>query len=205
MHALASVRVSRILTYIISPLLLVGCFGEGDGQQRILNQAAPPEPPLPEGFCDPIGFEDVCEQVADIIPFEGGVVTIESTDEAPPGVAAGNDSAKVARMLKFRAESGETFGGSTIILNTPLEVSAGSSFTMRVWAQRAVNVLFQPEPQGPGSGVEVTHGGTGWEEMTFPLPAVSGTVSGITLIFDNGILGDADNDPEECTNTAPGE
>ena len=199
MHALASRRLSRSFAFLIPALFLAGCFGEGEGQERTFNQPAPPEPPVPPGFCDPVNFEPQCP--ADTFTnFEGGIITAENISDLPDEVAAGNDSFAVGRMLKFRADSGLTFGGSTINLTVPFTgVQPGSSWTMEVYATRSVRVLLQPEPQGPGTGVEVTHGGTGWETLTFAMPALSGTVSGLTLIFDNGVLGDAQNDPDNWT------
>ncbi len=199
MHASASRRLSRILTFIIPAIFLAGCFGEGDGQDRTFNSPAPPEPPIPPGFCDPINFEPQCP--ADTFTnFEGGVITVVNVADLPEEVAMGNNSLAVGRMLKFRAESGATFGGSTINLTVTFTgVQPGSSWTMRVYATREVRVLLQPEPAGPGSGTEVTHGGTGWETLTFPMPTLQGTVSGMTLIFDNGVLGDSAGDPDNWT------
>ena len=196
MYALATRRLSRIYTFIIPTLFLAGCFGEGEGQQRIINAPVPPEPPVPPGFCDPVNFEPQCPQPTGFTDFEGGVITIVDN---PPDLGPGNDSLRVGRMLKFAAESGATFGGSTIALAEPFNVQVGSSFTMKVYSPRPVRVLFQPEPQGPGSGVEVTHGGSGWEVMTFPLPTLTGNVTGITLIFDNGVPGNAGGDPANWT------
>ena len=195
MPATASVRLSRILNLVVPALFLAGCFGEGDGQQRIFNTAAPPPPPVPPGFCDPVNFEPECPPPASFTDFEGGVITVIDNPQSN-GI---NTSSRVGQMQKFRATSGATFGGSTITLASPFQVNAGSSFTMKVWSQRPVNVLFQPEPQGPGTGVEIAHGGSGWEELTFDFGAFSGTVTGITLIFDNGILGDAASDPDNWT------
>ena len=195
MHAESSTRQWRILTVFISILALTGC-GEGDGQARILGTAATPVPPAPPGqSCESINFEAGCPPLASITEFEGGPISII----ANPQVDANNDSATVGQMQKFAADSGATFGGSTMGLSTPFTVAAGSSFTMKVWSPRPVRVLFQPEPAGPGSGVEVTHGGTGWEVLTFDFGSFAATVSGITLIFDNGILGNAGNDPFNWT------
>ncbi len=196
MHAESFIRLSRKLTFIILALVLVGC-GEGDGQTRILGTAATPVPPAPPGqSCDFINFEDFCPPALEsIVEFEGGPISITGN----PQVDANNDSATVGQMQKFAAASGLTFGGSTMNLNTPFNVVAGSSFTMKVWSSRPVNVLFQPEPAGPGTGVEETHGGTGWEVLTFDFGGLAGTISGITLIFDNGILGNAGADPDNWT------
>ncbi len=125
--------------------------------------------------------------------FEGGVASVVDNPDMN-----GNASAQVGQMQKFRADSGFDYGGATLVIE-PATVAAGSSFTMKVWSQRQVAVLLQPEPQGPGNGVEVIHTGTGWEELTFSLPGLAGTVSGITLIFDNGTLGDAENNASDWT------
>ncbi len=129
--------------------------------------------------------------------FEGGFAEAVA-NPFPGGI---NPSARVARMLKF---AGADFAGSTLTFPTPetptpLVVPLGSSFTMKVWSARSVDVLFQPEPQGPDSAVTVTHGGSGWEELTFDFPGLSGNVTGITFIFDNGTVGDAENDPVNWT------
>ena len=203
MNGIAQRQTSRFATLILPALFLAGCFGTGSGPEPIAGTPAPPPPDLPEGYCDPVNFEPECPPVA-FVPapdggFEGGVITLEAVASLPADIAAGNDSVNVARMIKARAESGETYGGGTVVPAVPFEVAPGSGFTMQVWSQRPVDVLLQPEPQGPGSGVEVTHGGTGWEEMTFPLPALEGVVTGITLIFDNGTLGDYEADPANWT------
>ena len=193
MHSLSLLRPFRVFSIFIPLAILVGC-GEGDGQQRILGTPAPPIVPPPAACDVGITFEDLCPAVT-FVNFEGGVSVIVDN----PDQGAGNPSAKVVRMQKFAAESGALFGGTTLGFPATLTVAAGSSFTVKVWSQRAVQVLFQPEPQGPGTGVEVTHGGTGWEELTFSLPALAGDVTGATLIFDNGILGDAEVDPDNWT------
>ena len=162
MNGIAQRQTLRIATFILPALLLAGCFGEGSGPTPIAGTPAPPPPDIPDGYCDPINFEPECPAVS-FVDFEGGVITVEAVSSLPPDIAAGNDSVNVGRMLKARAESGATFGGSTIQLATAFEVEAGSGFTMQVWSPRSVRVLLQPEHQGPGSGVEVTHGGTGWE------------------------------------------
>ena len=126
--------------------------------------------------------------------FEGGAASVVDNPDMN-----GNASAQVGQMQKFPVSNPDnTFGGATLVIE-PTTVEAGSSFTMKVWSQRQVAVLLQPEPQGPGNGIEVIHSGTGWEELTFSLPALSGTVSGITLIFDNGTMGDAENNPTDWT------
>jgi hypothetical protein len=128
--------------------------------------------------------------------FEGGQSDVIPNPD-PSGI---NTSAQVARMQKFPPGSGFTFGGSTLNLDVTVDVVSGSSFTMKVWSQRQVPVLLEPQPQGSGSGAEVLHTGTGWEELTFMLPlATTGTVDGITVIFDVNRIGDAINNPTDWT------
>lgn len=124
--------------------------------------------------------------------FEGGVGDVVA-NPAQEGI---NTSAQVGRVRKFAAESGLTFGGTTLV--SAFDVPSSSAFTVKVWSSRPVNVLFKLEGV-TGAEAEVGHGGTGWEELTFDVGAFSGTSTGITFIFDNGILGNADADPGAWT------
>ena len=112
-------RVCGLL--VIMPIFaLTGC-GEGDGPMRITNTAVVPLD-LPAGFCDPINFEEVCpNRIASLDEFQGGPVTILPNEK----IDANNDSAVVARMQKFQAESGATFGGGTLNLTAPLRGRCG--------------------------------------------------------------------------------
>lgn len=112
-----------------------------------------------------------------------------------------NTSAQVVRMLKFE---GDDFGGTTLFLPETLDVPVNSAFRVKVWSPRVVDVTFKLEGAGDdenANDVEVvqTHPGTGWEEMFFDFGAYTGDVTGITLIFDNGTVGDAGNDPDNWT------
>ncbi len=109
---------------------------------------------------------------------------------APEGI---NTSEQVGRVRKF---DGEVFAGTTLV--RAFDVPARSAFTMKVWSPRPVNVLFKVEAS-PSAEVEVLHGGTGWEELTFDFGDFSGTATGITFIFDNGTAGEADTDPDAWT------
>ncbi|MDJ0814508.1 MAG: hypothetical protein QNJ23_12345, partial [Woeseiaceae bacterium] len=199
MHASASKRLSRIFTFLIPALFLAAC--EGDGQDRTINQPVPPEPPVPPGFCDPINFEPLCPEPG-FANFAGGFMTVVDVAGLPEAIAAGNDSLGVGRMTKADPGNGEAFGGSRIFVE-PFAFTAGDSFTAKIYSSRPVRVLLEPGPvggQSQGLGVEITHGGTGWEEMTFsPLPAPSGQYDGVVLIFDNGVLGDLANNPDDWT------
>ena len=198
MHAESSTRSSRILTVFILILALAGC-GQGDGPARIAGTAATP---LPDpAFCDPITFEGVCDLPA--IEFFGGGVTVlvDSVDNVtnpenevnlpdPTGI---NPSDTYARMQKF----GEApFGGTRITpLRTPVDFSAGEAYKMKVWSERPVPVTFKLEETNDGTlGVAkvATHnGGSAWEELCFDFTNETVTTIGLTIIFDNGVLGEA--------------
>ncbi len=106
-----------------------------------------------------------------------------------------NTSATVAQMQKF---AGEVFGGSTLTLNGEVDFSESSTFTMKVFASRSVEVLFKLE----GLNVErsVTHTGSGWEELSFDFTGDTGAdVTAISLFFDLGTVGDAGGDADNWT------
>ena len=116
---------------------------------------------------------------------------------ANPDASGINDSAQVAQMQKF---AGEVFGGSTLALANNVDFSAGEVFKVKVWASRAVPVLFKFE--GLEQERSVSHsGGSMWEELCFDFTgSTSGPASSaITFIFDLGVNGDAETDPDNWT------
>ena len=192
MKAFLSVRLARALRLVLPAILLTGCFGEGDGPERILGTPAPPPPPLPPGFCDPINFEDVCPAPG-IANFAGGATTIINN----PDQSGINTSDQVAQMQKF---ADQPFGGTTITPVTPVTFGAGEAFTMNVWSPRAVPVLFKFE--GLDKERSLSHSGSGaWEELCFDFSADTAgpAVTGITVIFDLGVNGEAATDPNNWT------
>ena len=195
MSSIANQRVTRSLIFVLPALFLAGCFGQGEGPTPIAGTPAPPPPDIPPGFCDPINFEDVCGPFV-FTEFEGGPVTIIDN----PDVNALNPTDKVARMQKFAAESGLTFGGSTLALPSGMDFSNGEAFKMLVWSSRQVPVLFKFE--GLNQEREVDHSGSGmWEELCFDFTGTTAgpAATGITFIFDVTVLGDAANDPDNWT------
>jgi len=124
--------------------------------------------------------------------FEGGVASVV----ANPDASGINISAQVGQMLKF---AGATYGGSTLTLDSAVDIPADAIITMKVWSQRAVDVLFKLEG-GPVGEVTAVHSGSGWEELSFDFTGISGAgTTGVTLIFDNGTAGDAANDAANWT------
>ncbi|MEM9385632.1 MAG: hypothetical protein AAGA68_11270 [Pseudomonadota bacterium] len=194
MKAPANARLSRgIYLLPFAYALLAGCFGTGEGQQSI------PGTPAAEGpgddvvvDCDSaINFEDACG-AAMFMDFAGGSTAIVDN----PGPDAVNGSEKVARAQKFAAEP---FGGTTLALNEDIDLADGTAIRVAVWAERPVPMLFKFE----GLNVELTEnhsGSASWEFLCFDFAGTTGTEdTGITVIFDNGVVGDAANDPSAWT------
>jgi hypothetical protein len=124
--------------------------------------------------------------------FEGGAASVI----ANPDASGINTSAQVGQMVK---SAGATYGGSTLTLDSAVDIPADAIITMKVWSQRAVDVLFKLEG-GPVGEVTAVHGGSGWEELRFDFTGISGAgTTGVTLIFDNGTAGDAENDAVNWT------
>ncbi|MFB1035584.1 MAG: hypothetical protein QMC38_09570, partial [Sinobacterium sp.] len=91
-------------------------------------------------------------------------------------------------MQKF---AGQPWGGSTLALESATDIPEDTIITMKVWSRRAVDVWLKLEGGVVGE-VTAVHGGSGWEELRFDFTGISGTgTTGITLIFDNGTMGDA--------------
>ncbi|PLW82867.1 hypothetical protein CWI75_08240, partial [Kineobactrum sediminis] len=168
-------------TFLFDDIVLGESCGDTGGD------VVDPDPVLPVDFeGDPAAFVFL-----EGGGFEGGQASVVANPDTD-----GNTSAQVGQMLKF---DGAVFGGATLDLGGTANLPSGSAFTMKVWSQRPVPVLFKLEG-GPVGEVTANHGGTGWEELCFDFGTLSGDgVSGITLIFDLGISGAAATDPANWT------
>src|SRR6056297_250900 len=197
MQALVTLRRFRNLATIIPVLFLAAACSQGDGPESIANEPATPLPPTEPGFCDPINFEVECSD-PEIVNFNGGA-TISVDNPDPTGI---NTSDRVAQMQKF---PDEVFGGTLLNLDEAVDFSEGESCTVKVWSPRPVTVSFKLEEQGNPAGgltVDEDHSGSGaWEELCFDFTgqAVPPPVVALTIIFDNGTLGQADTDPANWT------
>ncbi|MEO0974822.1 MAG: hypothetical protein AAFX85_17175, partial [Pseudomonadota bacterium] len=173
--------------------VLAGCFGTGEGPQSIPGNPAAQEPPSDEVVnCDNINFEDACGAEM-FMDFAGGATAVVD-NPAPDAV---NGSEKTARMQKFPSEP---FGGTTLATMEQIDFADGAAFRMAVWASRAVPVLFKFE--GLDQELTLNHSGSGaWESLCFDFTGLTDgpDVTGITFIFDNGVNGDAGNDPDNWT------
>ena len=210
MNLLSAARLSRLWTLLIPMTILMGC-GDGDGPTRIANEPAAPYDGPPAACFDSLSFEDICDFSYSFAEFEGGPGTIVTIANEPLVAGdPGNTSDKAIGAIKARSASGAVFGGFVMtVLSTPpapFDIPAGGTVTAKVWAQRPVPLLLEPHralPDGSnqyqGQGVEVQHGGTGWEELTFVLPAGPYDATGFVFIFDNGTNGNFAADPDNWT------
>jgi hypothetical protein len=145
------------------------------------------------GLVLPLDFESSSVEYA-FTDFDGGEVTILDN----PQSAGINTSAKVAQMVK---NAGQSWGGSFISLDNPIDFSAGKTFKMKVYSPRVgAKVLLKVENIDDGGinyekEVETTVAGE-WEELTFDYTGIntSNTYQKIVLIFDNGTAGDGSAD-----------
>ncbi|MDJ0938376.1 MAG: hypothetical protein QNJ00_01300, partial [Woeseiaceae bacterium] len=199
MHALVSMRSLRKLALIVPVLALTGC-GQGEGPVSIQNSPAEPLPVRPPGFCDPITFELGCDEPGLLSFGLGGAGTTIIDNPDPSGI---NTSDRVAEMRK-RAD--QVFGGTRIDgPGGPIDFSEGEVYKIKIWSSREVPVTFKLEEEGnPEGGLErvVDHpGGSVWEELCFDFTGqmVPPPVFGLTIIFDNGVLGQVDTDPANWT------
>ncbi|HZX23737.1 MAG TPA: hypothetical protein VFF18_09385, partial [Woeseiaceae bacterium] len=126
--------------------------------------------------------------------FGGG----ESTVIANPDPSGINTSGQVVQMTRT---SESTFGGSTLALSEGVDWSQGEIFRMKVWSQRTVPVLFKVEGAPPAEQSGTHDGGGVWQELCFDFTGntAGAPVTGISIFFDLGAVGDVANDPDNWT------
>ena len=122
--------------------------------------------------------------------FNGGATTVVDN----PQINGINTSTRVAKMIK---NADQTWGGSWIGLSSPIDFSQNKIFRMKVFSPRiGAKVLLKVENATDATKffqVETpTTIANAWEDLVFDFSAVttSVTYSKITLIFDNGTMGD---------------
>ena len=149
------------------------------------------------GFCLPIA------------PFEGGAFKV--TDN--PNTSGISTDPQSGELRKFESYNGQTFGGISISLDTPIVFgpasdSTGKAFRIKLFNNRAPGSLAPDgvTPLGPmrldfklegaAGTVDVARTITttqvgAWEELLVDFNgAGAGSYEAITLIIDNGIMGD---------------
>lgn len=126
--------------------------------------------------------------------FDGGVATVISN----PVSSGINTSANVGQMVK---NAGEIWGGSYFSLASPIDFTLRKTFKMKVYSNKiGTKVLLKVENLTDG-GINfekevLTTVANQWEELTFDYSTIDDTKSyqNITLIFDNGTMGDGSAD-----------
>jgi len=125
----------------------------------------------------PITFDDDNVDYS-VTVFEGATFNIVDN----PDVSGTNDKAsKVGEIIN----SGAEFEGFFFDLGTDIDLTTNKTITMNFWADVVVDVLVKLE-EGTGDAIEVSasHGGTGWEALSFDFTS-SESYSRLT-IFVNG-------------------
>ena len=98
-----------------------------------------------------------------------------------PDVSGTNDkSSKVGKITN----SGAAFEGIFFDLGTPVDLSTEQTITANFWSEEPIDILMKLE-LGTGSETEVSasHGGTGWETISFNFASTE-SYSRITLFVD---------------------
>lgn len=122
--------------------------------------------------------------------FAGGAVTVINN----PQVNGINTSTKVAKMIK---SAGQVYGGSTLLIGSPIDFSTNKVFRMKVFSPRVgarvllkiqngtnANIFYQQETP--------TTVANAWEDLVFDFNGVdvSQSYQLLVVIFDNGTMGD---------------
>lgn len=110
----------------------------------------------------PISFDDSAVNY-DFGVFNGA--TYEVVDN-PDASGANTTVSKVGAITN----SGAQFEGGAFSLDTPVDFSTDKTITMKFWATASLPILLKFEGGVNGereNEVVATHGGTGWEELTF--------------------------------------
>ncbi|MGM1057552.1 MAG: carbohydrate binding domain-containing protein [Bacteroidota bacterium] len=131
---------------------------------------------IPNPITLPVTFDD--PNVAYEVATFGGT-SFEIVDN--PDVSGTNDKTTKVGVI---TNSGETFEGINFDLGTQLDLTENKTITMNFWADAPVDVLLKLE-QGTGDDIEVTasHGGTGWEVISFDFDSSDKYVR-ITIFVD---------------------
>ncbi len=191
----------RLLTAALFSILLVSC-GQGDGPEEVVDplfaecKGCPiggpiGGPPAASGL--PVDFEDAGGPYT-FGDFGGGATSIIDNPDM-----TGNPSAKVVQHQKFMDQ---TFGGTTVTLDGPIDFSSSEVITMKVWSTRVADVTLKIEDGGDTTSIVPTTapGGGGWETLTFDFTGrTSAGITAVSIFFDNGILGDAAGNPNDWT------
>lgn len=125
--------------------------------------------------------------------FEGGNASVIANPDTN-----GNDSISV---IEFSKGAGATFAGSTILLDNSVNFTGGTIVAADIWTSRETAITLKLE----GLNQEVVVNSTGdssWETLYFDFSAfdtANAEITGVTIIMDNGVVGDSQNNPSQWT------
>ena len=147
----------------------------------------------PQNFASfPVDFENDSIDYH-VWSFDGATSEIVS-NPAPDSL---NPSSRVVKTVKG---AGESWAGTGMTLDFPIDLSKGKTFKLKVWSPRVgVPVYLKIEQNGNYdifSGEYVsTSVANAWEELTFHLqPDDYYEYQNVVVIFDDGVVGDGSND-----------
>ena len=127
------------------------------------------------GYAQDLPFDfETSPVTADMVGFDGGVITVEAV-VAPQ--STGNTSTKLAKFVKG---AGQVWAGAKIVLDTPVDFSTDSNIEARIYtiAPVGTKIEFKVEgPAGANSGPKLAYTTkTGeWETLTFDFSGVTAT------------------------------
>ena len=134
----------------------------------------------------PLDFETATTWV----DFDGGVLTTVTN----PHNNSGNNSANVGKMVK---NSGQVWGGSSLVLSSAMDFNSNNTFTLKVYSPRVgAKALLKVENSGDANvnfeKEVLTTKASEWETLTFDYSSIdtAHNYDKVILIFDNGTMGD---------------
>lgn len=168
----------------------LGTMGDGSANYTFLfDDIRLYKPVTAESLTVPLTFESSSLKY-DFVNFDGGNASVVDN----PQKTGINTSLKVGKMVK---SAGQSWGGSFITLESPIDFSAKKTFKMKVYSPRVgAKVLLKVENLTNGAvsfEKEVTTTkANAWEELTFDYSSINASQSyqKIVLIFDLGTMGD---------------
>ncbi len=137
----------------------------------------------------PIDFESTTVTYS-FVDFSGGAVT----KIANPNSGGINMTANVAKMVK---NSGDVWGGSTLMLAAPIDFSLNKIFKVKVYSPRVGAKLLLKVENSTNAGIAFQTEATctvanAWEELSFDYSLIptANSYQKLVFIFDNGTMGD---------------
>ena len=120
----------------------------------------------------PLDFE-TSPVSADLIGFDGGVMTVEAVVSPQ---STGNTSTNLAKLVKG---AGQVWAGAKIVLDTPFDFSTKSNIEVRIYTTAPIGskIEFKAELGAASSGPKLAYTTkTGeWETLTFDFSGVTAT------------------------------